>query len=128
MTIMYITGRSDYADALSKQYEEGFNAGFMAGYQRAKARFDTENEDYKTGFNTGYDDGYIDGVSDARVCPSDADARVAYLCDTDEYVDDETFYSDDDGTNIPPPYGEDAFLSMDEYIWDDHIGDYVRLY
>lgn len=77
-----------FADDLKEAHGQGYDAGFNDG---ADGRQDAEKAAYCDGYNdastSAYDDGYVDGVSDARVCPSDADARVAELCSDEEYDD-----------------------------------------
>jgi hypothetical protein len=93
-----------------------FKSGYEMGYADAKDEIGDTTGDkqaaYDHGFMEGhahneqaaYDDGYIDGVSDARVSPSDADARVAELCayenfDGFDYDFDPSEYTDlDDGS------------------------------
>lgn len=75
-------------------FKNGYDAGYEAGYNNAHAERD-ENEQRKS----SYDDGYVDGVSDARMCPAEADARVAELCGYDDFEtmeDFEDFYDDQD--------------------------------
>lgn len=46
-------------------------------------------------YKAGYQAGYVDGVSDARMRPAEADARVAELCRYDDFGED--LYQGDSG-------------------------------
>jgi hypothetical protein len=69
--------RGQFDAIASKSYDEGYDAG--------REFSETWKRDEQALF---YDDGYVDGVSDARMCPEEADRYVAQLCAEDEDEDE----------------------------------------
>lgn len=76
----YAEGQRQYAE---DSWEAGYSKGLSDGY--------TEADD-----SCAYDDGYCHGVSDARLCPADADREVARLCGEDDIREDISLIHEDD--------------------------------